>query len=89
MAEVAALGGNMDTKEKVVKVLQAVNSDIKNDDTDLLASGLLDSFDIVNLVSQLEEVFTVEIEPSNIVPENFRTVAAIAALMERSTSAEG
>ena len=79
----------MDTKEKVVKVLQAVNSDIKNDDTDLLASGLLDSFDIVNLVSQLEEVFTVEIEPSNIVPENFRTVAAIAALMERSTSAEG
>ena len=79
----------MDTKENVVNVLQAVNSDIKNDDTDLLASGLLDSFDIVNLVSQLEEVFTVEIEPSNIVPENFRTVAAIAALMERSTSAEG
>lgn len=79
----------MDTKEKVVKVLQAVNSDIKNDDTDLLASGLLDSFDIVNFVSQLEEVFTVEIEPTDIVPENFRTIAAIAALMERSTSVEG
>ena len=79
----------MDTKEKVVNVLQAVNSDIKNHDTDLLASGLLDSFDIVNLVSQLEEAFTVEIEPTDIVPENFRTVAAIAALMERSTSVEG
>lgn len=79
----------MDTKENVVNVLQAVNSDIKNDDTDLLASGLLDSFDIVNLVSQLEEAFTVEIEPADIVPENFRTVAAIAALMERSTSVEG
>ena len=79
----------MDTKENVVNVLQAVNSDIKNDDTDLLASGLLDSFDIVNLVSQLEEAFTVEIEPTDIVPENFRTVAAIAALMERSTSMEG
>ncbi len=79
----------MDTKENVVNVLQAVNSDIKNDDTDLLASGLLDSFDIVNLVSQLEEAFTVEIEPTDIVPENFRTVAAIAALMERGTSVEG
>ena len=79
----------MDTKEKVVNVLQVVNSDIKNDDTDLLASGLLDSFDIVNLVSQLEETFTVELEPTDIVPENFRTVAAIAALMERSTSVEG
>ena len=79
----------MDTKENVVNVLQAVNSDIKNDDTDLLASGLLDSFDIVNLVSQLEEAFTVEIEPTDIVPENFRTVAAIATLMERSTSVEG
>ena len=79
----------MDTKEKVVNVLQVVNSDIKNDDTDLLVSGLLDSFDIVNLVSQLEEAFMVEIEPTDIVPENFRTVAAIAALMERSTSVEG
>ena len=79
----------MDTKEKVTAVLQKINSDIKNDDTDLLAAGLLDSFDIVNLVSQLEEAFTVEIEPTDIVPENFRTVAAIAALMERSTSVEG
>ena len=79
----------MDTKEKVTAVLQKINSDIKNDDTDLLAAGLLDSFDIVNLVSQLEEVFTVEIEPTDIVPENFRTIAAIAALMERSTSVEG
>ena len=78
----------MDTKEKVTAVLQKINSDIKNDDTDLLAAGLLDSFDIVNLVSQLEEAFTVEIEPTDIVPENFRTVAAIAALMERSTSVE-
>lgn len=79
----------MDTKEKVTEVLQMVNTDIKNDDTDLLAAGLLDSFDIVNLVSQLEEAFAVEIEPTDIVPENFHTVSAIAALMERSASVEG
>lgn len=79
----------MDTKEKVTAVLQKINSDIKNDDTDLLTAGLLDSFDIVNLVSRLEETFGVEIEPTDIVPENFRTVSAIAVLMEHSASLEG
>lgn len=76
-------------KEKVTTVLQTVNSDIKNDDTDLLAAGLLDSFDIVNLVSQLEETFGVEIDPADIVPENFRTISAIVGLMEHSASSEG
>lgn len=79
----------MDTKEKVTAVLQKINSDIKNDDTDLLTAGLLDSFDIVNLVSRLEETFGVEIDPTDIVPENFRTVSAIAVLMEHSASLEG
>jgi acyl carrier protein len=79
----------MDTKEKVTAVLQKINSDIKNDDTDLLAAGLLDSFDIVNLVSQLEDTFGIEIDPRYIVPENFRTISAIAALMEHSASPEG
>ncbi|WP_313992529.1 phosphopantetheine-binding protein [uncultured Selenomonas sp.] len=79
----------MDTKEKVTAVLQKINSDIKNDDTDLLAAGLLDSFDIVNLVSQLEENFGAEIDPTDIVPENFRTISAIAALMEHGVFLEG
>lgn len=79
----------MDTKEKVTAVLQKINSDIKNDDTDLLAAGLLDSFDIVNLVSQLEDTFGIEIDPRYIVPENFRTISAIAVLMEHSASLEG
>ena len=79
----------MDTKEKVTAVLQKINSDIKNDDTDLLAAGLLDSFDIVNLVSQLEDTFGIELDPRYIVPENFRTISAIAVLMEHSASSEG
>mgnify|MGYP000854932251 FL=1 len=78
----------MDTREKVTEVLKTVNPDIKNDDADLLATGLLDSFDIVNLVSQLEEAFGAEIDPIDIVPENFQTISAIAALMERSASME-
>ena len=78
----------MDTREKVTDILKTVNPDIKNDDVDLLATGRLDSFDIVNLVSQLEEAFGAEIDPIDIVPENFQTVAAIAALMESIASME-
>mgnify|MGYP002740889097 FL=1 len=78
----------MDTREKVTDILKTVNPDIKNDDVDLLATGRLDSFDIVNLVSQLEEAFGAEIDPIDIVPENFQTVSAIAALMESIASME-
>lgn len=70
-------------RERVLKVLCETNPEIgKNQDKDLLASGIIDSFEIVNLVVELEESFDVEIDPELVVPENFQTVDAIVALME-------
>ena len=43
----------------------------------------LDSFDLTMLVSALEERLGVGIDGADIVPENFRNVKAITALMER------
>lgn len=53
------------------------------DSMDFLEDGLLDSFDIVMLVSSLDKTFNISIEGTEIVPENFRNVDAIRALLHK------
>lgn len=74
----------MNTHEHLLAVLRTVNKDIPDDpDLDLLAAHLLDSFDMVHLVAGIEEAFDIELDPEDIVPEHFRTAAAMQALVER------
>jgi acyl carrier protein len=46
---------------------------------DLFQSGALDSFALVDFVTVLEEHCGVHIPDTGVIPENFRTVAAIEA----------
>lgn len=46
--------------------------------------GVLDSFDILTLISMLEEQFEIKIDGLDIVPENFQNVKAIIGLVEKS-----
>lgn len=70
-------------KEKLMKVLEEINEEIVEDTSrDLLASGILDSFGIVEMVVDLEEAFDVVIDVDLVTPENFRTVDSIIELME-------
>ncbi len=48
----------------------------------LLDDGLIDSFDMVTLVSELDTRFAISIDGADIVPDNFDSVGAIAALLE-------
>ena len=52
-------------------------------DTELIAQGILDSIEILNLVSFLEERFGVALPIEEFVPENFQTPRAIADLVVR------
>jgi acyl carrier protein len=52
--------------------------------TNFIADGLLDSFDIVSLVTALDARFGIAIRGVDIVPENFQSLASISALVERS-----
>lgn len=70
-------------KEKVLAILCEVNEKIaENQEVDLLASGIIDSYEIVNIVVELEEAFDMEIDPELVVPENFQTVDAIVKMVE-------
>ena len=70
-------------KEKIIEVLREVNEEILEDtERDLLATGILDSFDIVNMVVELEEAFDIVIDVDLVTPDNFRTADSIINVME-------
>ena len=45
---------------------------------------MLDSFDVVTLVSALDKNFGISIEGTDIVPENFKNLQTIEALLRKS-----
>jgi acyl carrier protein len=70
--------------ENVIAILQSIRPecDFAGVD-DFFARGMLDSFDLTMLVSALEERFSISMDGSDIVPENFRSVQAIQSLLAR------
>ena len=51
---------------------------------DYIANGMLDSFDVMTLVSTLDINFDISIQGVDIVPENFRNLETIGALLRKS-----
>jgi acyl carrier protein len=51
---------------------------------DYIANGMLDSFDVMTLVSTLDKNFDISIQGVDIVPENFRNLETIGALLRKS-----
>ena len=51
-------------------------------EADIIESGLLDSFDMITLISELNDAFGISIGLEHLEPENFCSVEAIAALVE-------
>ena len=50
---------------------------------DFIEEGLLDSLDVVTLVSDIEKNYGISIEGVDILPENFSNAAAIKTLLQR------
>ena len=58
-----------------------LNIEVPSPDTDLLATGLLDSVGIVELLLQLEQRFGVRVEIEDLDIDQLRSLSAIAALL--------
>jgi acyl carrier protein len=70
-------------KEKVLEVLKSVRSDVDyENEKEMIDGGVLDSFDIISIVSELNDTFDIEISVDELEPENFNTLEAIVALVE-------
>lgn len=70
-------------KEKIIKILTELRPefDFTQAGVNFIEEGMLDSFDMVNLVSELDSTFGISIDGVDILPENFSTVDAIVALL--------
>ena len=70
--------------EELLKVLKNVKPgvDFENNES-LIDDEILDSFDIITLVSALDEEFDIQITAKDIVPENFNSAKAIYDLVQR------
>ena len=56
-------------------------------DENLLAQGIIDSMGILNLATFLESQFGIETTDDDLVPENFETLEALRAFVERKQQA--
>jgi acyl carrier protein len=52
--------------------------------SDFLADGMLDSFDMMTLVATLDKTYGISIQGTDIVPENFKNLQTIGALLRQS-----
>ena len=70
--------------DEVLEVLKGVRPDIDfANETGLVTEGLLDSFDIITLIGELNDEFDIEIRPADMLPENFDSAEAIWQLVSR------
>ncbi len=69
--------------EKLIEILMEINPDIDyKNEKNLIDGKVLDSFSIVNLVSQISETFDIEISPKYLVPEYFNSVDAMWKMIQ-------
>ncbi|MCI5829932.1 MAG: acyl carrier protein [Treponema sp.] len=70
--------------DKLLEILKEAKPEVDFEkETALIDNKIFDSFDIVQLITQLNEEFDIEIGAEDIVPENFNSAAAIWALVQK------
>ena len=73
-------------REQIIKILTELRPefDFTQEGVNFIEEGMLDSFDMVNLVNDLDSTFGISIDGVDILPENFGTVDAIEQLLKRN-----
>ena len=70
--------------KEILDILNDIRPDVDFEhETKLIDDGILDSFDIISIVGELNEHFGIEINVEDLEPENFNTVQAMQDLVAR------
>jgi acyl carrier protein len=71
--------------KSVIEILKEIRPEFDfTASDDFITDGMLDSFDVVTLVASLDKNFTISIQGVDIVPENFKNLETISALLRKS-----
>ena len=69
--------------EELIQILQQVKPDVDfAEETALIDDGILESFDIIAIVNEINDAFDVEITVAHLKPENFNSAEAIWNLIQ-------
>lgn len=70
--------------EKLIEILEGIRPDVDfKTEQELIDDGILDSFDIVSIISELNDEYGIAIRVNELSPENFNSAAAIMGMVER------
>lgn len=70
--------------EELLEILSEVKEDIDfENEKALIDDGLLDSFDILQIISALNEEYDISIPASEIIPDNFNSAEALYEMVQR------
>ena len=71
-------------EDRLLKILSELRPEVDfTSEVALIDDGILDSFDMVALVTEINDEFDVRIGIENLVSENFNSVDSIMKLIER------
>ncbi|PIF59323.1 phosphopantetheine-binding protein [Flavobacterium sp. 2] len=70
---------------KIISILNDIRPEFDfNEPVDnFIEAGMLDSFDLVTLVTSLDETFNISIDGVDILPENFSNIDSISNLLSK------
>ena len=72
------------TLDDLISILEDVKEDVDYATcTTLIDDHVLDSFDILSIISALNDEYDISIPAAEIVPENFNSAEALLAMVER------
>ena len=70
--------------DELIEILQEIHPDVDYETaTDLVDGKILDSFDIISLVSEIADRFDVVISAEHMIPENFNSAKALWNLISK------
>ncbi len=70
--------------EKLISLLEDIRADVDfKECTTLIEDGILDSFDIIQIVNAIDEEFDIEIPATEIIPENFNSADSLLKMIRR------
>lgn len=70
--------------EQLLELLKGVRPDVDfENETALIDDGILDSFDVVSIISEIDDTFGVQIRINELDPENFNSAESIWNLIQK------
>lgn len=68
----------------LLEILKEIRPDVDfENETELIDDGILDSFDVVSIISEIDDAFGVQIRINELDPENFNSAEAIWNLIQK------